>query len=268
MPKAAWGGDFGKDAETAEGGDFAPYDGPTPKKGVYITRMKMFRLKLNKNDDHMLNGLFVVDEPKSSPKSKYNGYPMWWNGNITEQGAGYINAFLDVFGWDRKAFWSGKVIHDGDGDGDKTLGNVTKIGAKSVKLDILVKVNGTPNTYNGETNLQVGGFLGLEKSRPSEEDEDEYDDEEEYDEEEEAEEDVDDEEDEDEDYDEDEEDEEEDEEPEPPERARSTSRTAGTSAKPAAKAAPARRAAAKAPAKASTSPRSRRKPAEDDEPPF
>jgi hypothetical protein len=263
MPKVAWGGDFGRDVETAEGGDFEPYDGPTPKKGVYITRMKLLRLKINSNDDHMLNGLFVIDEPKSSPKSKYNGCPMWWNGNITEQGAGYINKFLDVLGLDRKAFWSGKVLHDGDGDGVKTLGNVTKVGQKAIKLGQLVKVSGTPNTYNEETNLQVGGFLELVKGRPADdvdEDEDEYDEEEVEEDDDEEDEDGEDEEYEDEDE-EDEEDEEE--EPEPPKRSTrassrtstaKTSRTAGTRAKAAPKAAPKSRA--------------RRRAAEDDEPPF
>lgn len=214
--------DNAREAATAEGGDFEPYDGPTPPKGVYRTKLRMLRLKVNKNGDNMLNGLFVIDE-KDPKKKKYNTYPMWWNGNVTEQGAGYINKFLDAFGFDRKAFWAAKVVHDGDGDGEKTLGNITKIGSKVVKEDTIVYVSGRPNNYNGETSLQVGSFLlDPPKSRQSEEDEDEDDD------------DYDDELDEDEDEDDDVEDEDDDEEEaEPPKRRSSakTSRSAGTRAK-------------------------------------
>lgn len=255
-------GSFGRDTADNEAEAYETYDGPVPPKGLYMTSMKFLRLKFNKNDEHMLSGLFIINEPKKSPKAKYNGYAIWWNGNVTEQSSGYVNAFLAAMGYDKKKFWAGAIFVDDDGDDKKFVGTITKIGLKAVKEGTPIKINAkSGKDMEGEPNLQVASFVPVKPSEVEDEDdiEDDIDDEDlEDDEDYDDEEDEESEEDEDEEYDEDEDEEEEEEEPEPPKRSRaSTSRTAGTRAKPAAKkAAPATRR------------RAARKTDEDDEPPF
>jgi hypothetical protein len=86
---------FGNEVKEAEAGSFAPYDGPIPPKNTLLrVKVKQLKMKVNKNNNFMLNCVVEVDMPEGHPSAKYNGCPAWWNGNLTKESAGYVNAFL------------------------------------------------------------------------------------------------------------------------------------------------------------------------------
>jgi len=155
----------GADAAEATSDSESFYDGPTPPKGVYRTRLKFLKLKTNKNNDPMLNGIMEIEEPKGSDKAKYNGYGIWFNINVTRQGAPYVNNFLDTLGFNKKAFWAtGGVTVDENEDPP----TVTKIGAKTVGEGHLARLRTKFKAASGgyDESLQVAGagFLPLSAS--------------------------------------------------------------------------------------------------------
>lgn len=132
---------FGDEVLEAEAGSFAPYDGPLPPKNTLLrVKVKQLKLKLNKNDTPMLNCVVEVDMPKGHNDAKYNGCPAWWNGNITRESAGYINAFLrSLAGSDAKGkqliaeFWKKGMNLLGDSKPNKAGVPIIAIG--SMKVD-------------------------------------------------------------------------------------------------------------------------------------
>lgn len=227
MPVVKFG--VGSKAVDAEPEGFQPYDGPMPPKGIYNVIVKRLRLKKNRNDDWMLNGIAEISEPGDNKKSKYNGYTTWVNQNITEQGSGYVNAMLDGLSGGnravRKAFW----LKGAKTDNDKKTPYILAIGPMKVDQ------NGMParvslidgKDQNGNHKMDVGSWLPLKKKKSRDEDDededfeedlpdDEDEDEDDLDLEDEEDDDEDDEEDEDDEDEEDEDEEDEDEEPEPP----------------------------------------------------
>lgn len=90
------------------------YLGPKPTGGVYPVILKRMVLKTNKNGDPMLSGIAEIQAKKSDPRARFNGYAIFWNQNVTNQGAKYINAFLDALGLSRKRFWENGLITDGE----------------------------------------------------------------------------------------------------------------------------------------------------------
>jgi len=160
MPKATWGNIEGNPFED-DLEDYDVYDGEQPPKGVYRCTLKFLRLKENSNGDPMLNGLLVINEPKGSKKSQFNGYDFWFNQNVTKQGAPYVNNFLaalvpeDKVAALRKAFWGQKVMLD-----KNEPPNVVSIGTlKLLDKTPLVSVNTKNKLYNGETSLDVSKFM-------------------------------------------------------------------------------------------------------------
>lgn len=167
MPKANWGiSDEPDDLDS-----FDVYDGDKPPPGVYLGKMTRLQVKANKHGDPMLNALILVDEPKSSKKAQYNGYAIWDNKNVTEQGAPYVKAMLKALGLTWAEFQT-KTILEGKMPAKKedTPARVMKIG--SVKFndgdDVPVKVATKDNTYEGETRLQVTQYLEVRSSREAE----------------------------------------------------------------------------------------------------
>lgn len=110
MPRFSLSG-FGSEVKEAEAGSFEPYDGPLPPKNTLArVKVKQLKLKLNKNEQPMLNCVVEIDMPEGHKDAKYNGCPAWWNGNITKESAGFVNAFLrSIAGSEEKAK---KVIND------------------------------------------------------------------------------------------------------------------------------------------------------------
>ena len=187
------------------GGSF--YDGPVPPPGLYKGSLKRLALKTNKNGDYMVNGLIEISEKAGTAKAKFNGYGIWFNQNVTAQGAPYLSNFLKAIGCTYKAFVAdnGVVVDDAEPP------NIIKIGAKKITPDIMVSVVTKAGLYNGEEKLDVTRFVVKADEDEADDDMEDEDIEEEEDEEaedDEADEDDDSEDDEDEDEDEDEDDEE------------------------------------------------------------
>ena len=151
-------------AEAGEGGTF--YEGPVPPKGTYAGILK--RLELideNKNGDPMLKYLIELKARPGSDAEQYDGYGVWGNQNVTDQGKGYVNQFLDALtdGSEdqiiatRRAFWGGQLIVEDDGKG-----HVLRIG--KMKIDSpdcsrKVAFQGKRTKYQGDEKLEVAKFL-------------------------------------------------------------------------------------------------------------
>lgn len=177
--------DIGKsstEAANAEGGGGTRYAGPVPPKDTYRVTIKFMVMKKNRNKDNMITGVAEINEPESSKKSKFNGYGIFFNQNVTAQGAGYVNQFLDaISGGDaalRKAFWDKGVSVD---ESKEIAGGhpITKIGGKlrvpeQDGLDAVLAAK--EGSYNGEDRLEVGSWLLPINEGPSDDEDDEGDD--------------------------------------------------------------------------------------------
>jgi hypothetical protein len=141
---------------------FKAYAGPTPPKDVYHGLLKQLSVpsKPNKNGDYMLRGMVEIQE--TGRKAKYNGYAIWFRQNISEQGAPYVNQFLDAIsgGSDayRKAFWaklsSGGLVTDNK---DK----VTKLAGKRYvdgTMEVVVAAKDGRDQNNNRI-LEIGSWL-------------------------------------------------------------------------------------------------------------
>jgi len=149
-----------KDAKPSQVG----YVGSRPPKGVYRVLVKRLTLTINKNGDYMLNAVLEINEPESSPKARYNKYGFWWNGNVTDEGAGYINQFLDAISNGKSAvkdaFYAGKLrTFEAPKKGHKAA--VMAIGPLRIQQEGMPAIVNTRlgKPYNGETNLAVADWL-------------------------------------------------------------------------------------------------------------
>lgn len=175
MPKARWAISQ-EEPEDLESYDV--YDGEKPPAGVYAVKLTRLSVKANKNGDPMLNGLLIVSEPKGAAKAKYNGYTIWFNQNVTEQGGPYVKQFLAALGltW---AEFRNKCVLEGDMPQakDEPATRVMKIG--SVKFndgnEPALRVATKEGNYNGPK-LDVSQFLKPRGVTDAEEDAAEEDD--------------------------------------------------------------------------------------------
>lgn len=155
---------FGDDVLEAKGGDFQPYDGPLPPKGTILEGViKQFQIAKNRNDEPMLKCLFEA-KGNEDEKAKYNGLPVWWNGNITDQGKGFVNDFLvhlALFnGVDPKRmkfdFWKkGPAL-----ESDKLPSPIKAIGTFAVDANgMKSKISTRLGSYKGEEKTEVGFWI-------------------------------------------------------------------------------------------------------------
>lgn len=167
MGKVKWAIDTDEPEDLQQ---FDVYDGDLPPRGVYrcVVKAGTFKVKTNKNGDDMLNGLLVIEETKGD-KKKYNGCPIWFNQNVTDQGAPFIKQMLKAFGLSWKDFVS-KTVTDDDQDPPviMKIGDV-KFGDKEPEVRILAK----RGSYNGEAKLEVASWL---PPRDDDDDDDDPDD--------------------------------------------------------------------------------------------
>ncbi len=183
MPNVTFPGINANKAKNAKK-DQVSYTGPKPPKGVYRIIIKRLGLKVNKNDDMMLNCVCEINEPEGSPKAKYNGYGFWWNGNVTDEGAGYVNQFLLAASGGKKAvvdaFWDGKV-KTSEKPAKGKVAFIMAIGPLKINgsLDAVVNTR-MSKPYQGETKLEVADWLlpseGEKALAAREEDDDDDDD--------------------------------------------------------------------------------------------
>ena len=172
MPKVNLNVKDYSDVDAAEG--FNNYAGPTPPKGAYICKTGLFRIVDNSSGDPMFKIIFEIAEPKGSKKAQYNGYAIWHNANITQQGAPYLNAMLDALGLPRKAVWSGAA--GGIVTSKENPEDVVKIGGTKVR-GIEVFVTTKRDNYpvgSDEWNLKATSFSSIDDvpDRPEEDDDD------------------------------------------------------------------------------------------------
>lgn len=161
MGKVKWG--IGAE-EPEDLQQFDVYDGELPPKGVYNCRVKFLRLTTNKNDDDMIKGLLVIDE--TGNKKQYNGYGIWFNQNVTEQGAPYLLRFLKALGLTWKDFINRTVVDDADPP------NITKIGDLKFDKEPAVRVLAKRGSYQGNDKLDVTSFLAPRDESDEDEDDD------------------------------------------------------------------------------------------------
>lgn len=99
------------------------YAGKVPRDGSYRVKLKFALIIKNSNGDPMITGLAEINEKKGSSQAQYNGYGIWFQQNITDQGAGYVNSLLEA--WTdgsetakqeiKEAFWEeGPKVKQGD----------------------------------------------------------------------------------------------------------------------------------------------------------
>lgn len=157
MPKVkSWG--LSDSSEPDELEAFEPYDGPDPKKGVYKFRLTNFRIKCNKNDDPMLNGLLIIQEDRVE-KKKFNGWPVWFNQNITDQGKPYILQILKALGVTWSDFHDNTIVEGKmpEENGDDPA-PIAKIGKVKFGEDTLVRASIGARKDNSEE-MEVKTFL-------------------------------------------------------------------------------------------------------------
>lgn len=129
-------------------------DVPTPPKGRYKVRLKRMTHGTIRSGDNAgaprFNCLLELVGPKSA--EKYAGYGFWHGLNLTKQGAGYVNQFLNGLAGSsssaqtalRKAFWGADIVVDDDG-------HVTKIGKMKI---------GSPD---GQLTLEITTRMGKDR---------------------------------------------------------------------------------------------------------
>jgi hypothetical protein len=172
--------------DVADGG----YSGPIPtERGVYSCYVKIFDLVTNKNGDPMLKGLAVVDVPKKHKFAKYNGYGIWFQQNITDQGKPFVNQLLSALSDGsaehaariRKAFWTvgAQTEKPLPAKPQQSAGAILKIGPlRFMDLDdkkIRILISGKPVIYNSEPKLEAGKYVMKQVEEVVDEDDEDED---------------------------------------------------------------------------------------------
>ncbi|UVK63863.1 hypothetical protein SEA_LILYPAD_59 [Gordonia phage LilyPad] len=155
-----------KNGATKEAG-IKTYQGPKPPSGSYKCALKQLTIKENRNGDNMLS--FVAEIADTGPRAKYNGFAIFGQQNITDQGAGYVNQLLDAISDGdssvKEEFWEGAVktkkAEKPDKNG-KPVYHVRSIGDFKVgspdDLDIEIVITGKKGSYGGEYKLDAQGY--------------------------------------------------------------------------------------------------------------
>lgn len=151
MPKTKWAIDP-DEPEDLEG--WEEYDGPVPPAGIYVGYIRRLGVKENKNGDDMLNGLFIIDEDKDSEKSRFNGYGIWFNQNVTDQGKPFLKQFLGSIG----ATWSDFVSRTVTESKDRPT-DVVSIGKVKLESEPEARLSAKRGSYNGEAKLEVARWM-------------------------------------------------------------------------------------------------------------
>lgn len=171
-----WKSNFDADDEPdAAGGDFSAYDGPDlPFSGVFPFKIKLARMKKNKNKDDMIFMVLNVHAPDADhDKHKYHGAPLFVNMNQTDQGRPYTKAMLDALGIKWKDFVTKTILDIDEEDSSKVT--ITRLGGKKMDGEVLVRVNlkKSKGTKEYPSKAEVGSWLPWVD--PSEDEDGDYD---------------------------------------------------------------------------------------------
>lgn len=118
------GGDYSS-VDPSEG--FETYTGETPGSLVARLRVDSWFITKNAKGDKMFKVVFKIAFPSDNKKSKYNGYTIWHNANITKVGAPYMNSMLDALGIERSDVWRANMIQSDEPSKMKGVNKTYKI---------------------------------------------------------------------------------------------------------------------------------------------
>lgn len=146
-----------------------------PTKGVYRLRVRRMYVKPNRNGDDRVSVMLVMEEPKKSKASSYNGYLVRDGFNITEQGTPFLKRFLKGLGLTWEDFYNkSKQIEDNDRAELVQIGG-TKFGStetKEVYVRALLREK-PADDYNDAPYMDVARYLPADDDEDEDEPEDE-----------------------------------------------------------------------------------------------
>jgi len=175
-----WNVDSSGANEELRGSD---YVGPEPTRGGYRMKIVTLELRKSKSDTKhpMLNGIAVIDEPKGSSNSKYNGWSSFFNFNLLPgASAGFTNSLLNAISANVKKVWDGEVVTSGTYSSRTKPGeSVPIISLGGIKFKEGMPVIGILKQDKGddeyEPQMKIQRFAKI-KPKDDDEDEDEDDD--------------------------------------------------------------------------------------------
>jgi hypothetical protein len=155
MGKVKWNTKASEIDEAEDSGaQFEPYDGPIPPKNAVLRlALKWARVTAFNSGNGGLTMLFEVAEPKSSPKAKYNGCPIFNRLVDVDTQTFKIKQFMSAIGGTGR-HWAATVTTKDDRDNEVVVkwGNVMAEG-------LYVRAQMDRETYEGEPRAVVGRFL-------------------------------------------------------------------------------------------------------------
>jgi hypothetical protein len=156
MARVKWGigGDEPEEMET-----FNVYDGPVPPGGVYRFKLRRLQIVTNRNGDDMMKWVMDIQEPKGSDKARFNGYGVWGQQNITDQGKPFLkNLLIHGLGVSWSDFMNKTITVD-----EERPTMVKSIGRKKFLDETIdVRAQCKRETYQGEPRLAFGRMLPWE----------------------------------------------------------------------------------------------------------
>ena len=163
MPKINFGMADAADVEASQG--FPVYKGDLPPNGAYQAAVKVVKIdKIGSGNDKgksRLKIVAIIDDPEYP---EYKGCPAFGNLNLTEQGASYVNQFLESLtdGSEaqkkavRNAFWKTGPIVD---DAKEHIVRIGKVQVNSPRGELVVVIGTRHNTWQGNTTLQINQWM-------------------------------------------------------------------------------------------------------------
>lgn len=142
---------------------FDVYDGPEPPAGVYRFRLRRLGIRKNSNNDDMLNGLLVISDSRPD-KKKYNGWTVWFNQNVTDQGKPYLVQFLASIGVTLSDFVN-KSAHDGATVTERPV-QITRIASVKMESEPMLRASlgmSKPTEKYPIAKMEAKQFLPLEE---------------------------------------------------------------------------------------------------------
>ena len=163
MPKINFGIADAADVAASQGYDV--YKGELPPNGAYRAEVKVVKVgKIASGDSKGKSRLQITAIIKDPEYPEYDGCPAFGNLNLTEQGAPYVNQFLESLtdGSDKaktaikNGFWKTGPIVD---DAKEHILRIGKTQVNSPKGTLTVVVGTKQNTYQGNTTVRIQQWM-------------------------------------------------------------------------------------------------------------
>lgn len=140
--------------EPDDGPQFEAYDGPLPpKNSILRAAVELCYVQEFASGNGGLKLLLKVDEPKASPKARYNGCPIWEQLVDVDTQDFKIRQFMDAIGGSGRHWDNTMTAKD-----DKQRDAVVKFGNILVK-DLAVRIVVGHELYEGEKQVRVARYL-------------------------------------------------------------------------------------------------------------